>query len=116
MENKKIITFGAYTNFGKCDSVDWEFDFEVTEEYDRLIEAAKEYYNFDEAEEVADIYVKVYEAAVAQATQDFIENDPESIEDYLDEGQSLEEWRADEVYFIGVNFPVEWQEMLEEEY
>ena len=115
MEDKRIITFGAYTSFGKCDSVDWEFDYEVTEEeYNRLIEAAKEYYDFDEAEEVADIYSKVYEAAVIQATKDCIENDPESIEDYLSDGQSLEDWRADDVYLIGVNFPTEWQELLEE--
>ena len=42
MDNKKKITFGAYISFGKCDSVDWEFDFEVTEEeHNRLLEAAK---------------------------------------------------------------------------
>ena len=26
MEDKKIITFGAYISFGKLDSVDWEFE------------------------------------------------------------------------------------------
>lgn len=117
MDNKKKITFGAYISFGKCDSVDWEFDFEVTEEeHNRLLEAAKEYFDFNEAEEVADIYAKVYDVAVTQATKDCLENDAEGIKNYLREGQTLEDWRADDTYMVVVNFPTEWQEMLEEEY
>lgn len=117
MEDKKTITFGAYISFGKLDSVDWEFEFEVTkEEYDRLIESAKEYFDFNEAKEVADIYAKVYDVAVSQATKDCLENDAEGIKGYLGEGQTLEDWRADDTYLVVVNFPTGWQELLEEDY
>ena len=116
MESKKVITFGAYISFGALASADWEFDFEVTEEeYDRLLEAVKEYFDFNEAETVTDIYRKVYEDAVTQATKDCLENDSEGIRAYLREGQALEDWRADDTYLVVVNFPTEWQALLEEE-
>ena len=111
---KITLDFDVYTNFGKGDSVDWELSYEVTEEdYQRLVEAAKEYDEFEEAEDIKDLYEKVYEAAVLQATQDMIENDPESVEDYLEGGESLESWRADFVCNIGVNFPYEILDVCE---
>lgn len=114
---KVMIEFQAYTSFGKGDNTDWEFCYEVTkEEYERLHEASNDGDDFCDVEEIADLYDKIYEAAIDEATRSFIENDPEMVMDYLDEGQSLEEWRADDVYCIEVNFPAEWlEENWEEE-
>ena len=110
MDKKRTVTFCAYTTFCPCDSVDWELDFEVTEEeYQRLV-AASEENEFPYAEEVADIYEKVYKAAVKKSTEDFIEYDLDMVSEYIDEDESIEDWSADEVYNIGVHFPDSWDE------
>lgn len=114
--SKITVEFQAFTGFGKGDNADWDFCYEVTEEeYARLRQAAKEGYDFYDAKDVADLYDKIYDAAVDEATDSFIENDPEMIEDYLDEGQTLDEWRADDVYQIEVNFPYDWMEEYEDD-
>lgn len=112
---KIIITFSAGTIFGKGDSVDWDLDYEVTqEEYNRLKSAFKRYYVFDESEDVSDIYENVYQAAVDKATSDLLEYDYEMVEDYIDEDDP-ESWRADDVFEIRVNYPYEWDEEDNEE-
>ena len=71
------------------------------------MEAAKEYDEFRNAASVSDIYEKVYEAAVKQATKDMLENDPEWVVENLEEGELLENWSIDSISTTGVNFPNE---------
>ena len=110
---KVNITFNAGTIFGPGDSVDWELNYEVSmKQYERLIVAFKSGKNFDECEEVTDIYDEVYDAANEQATSDLLEYSYETIEEYIDE-DSPNLWRADHVFEIRVNFPVEWNKIYE---
>ena len=106
----KKLEFVAHTVFGKCDSVDWILNMDVSEEeYERLLEASKKNDDFFRAKEVRDIYARVYDEAVNRATANFLENDPEMVEDYLEDDQTIEEWQADDVYEIGVDFPSSWK-------
>ena len=108
----KEFTFIAYCSFGRGDSGETWVDVEFTdEEAERLVKYGTQSENFvngfDECEELADLYEKVYEIAVEQITDELRDAD------MLDE-EDLEnpDWRADELYSIGVNFPEEFEEML----
>ena len=113
--DKIIITFACGTIFGKLDSVDWDLDYEVTQEqYDRLVAAFKKDYIFDESDDVSDIYEDVYDAAVDQATADLLQYSYDIVKDYIDK-DNPKSWRADHTYTIKVNFPYEWEEEFYEE-
>ena len=110
----KEFTFTAYCTYGKGDSVESWIDVELTdEEAERLIEygtQAEVYYNgFYECEELRDIYDKIYALAVEQMTEELREGDLD--EEYADNPN----WKVDDTYQCGVNFPDEFEDMLDEE-
>lgn len=114
----KTITFIAYCTFGKGDSGESEVEVELTdEEYERVMTLgtnADVYYDgFEECEELRDIYDKVYAIAVDQMTEemrDYGEFDEDELEKINDPN-----WKIDDTYSCGVNFPWEFEDMLEEE-
>ena len=59
------VAFCAYVNYGYLESVDYEVEVELTkEEYARVRNSAEEYMRMSEDESIADIYQKVYQAAL----------------------------------------------------
>lgn len=110
------ITFLAYCTFGKGDSGETEVDVELTdEEYERVMTLgtkADVYYNgFSRCAELKDIYDKVYAIAVDQMTDEILMGDF----DEDDERLSDPNWKADDTYACGVNFPWDFEDMIEEE-
>lgn len=111
----KEFTFTAYCNYGKGDSGESWIDVELTdEEAERLIKygtQAEFYFNgFSECEELKDIYDKIYALAVDQMT--------EEMRDFgdLDEVYASDpSWKIDDVYHCGVNFPFEFEDMIEDD-
>ena len=106
-----IIEFGAWCSFGKNDNGETVVAAELTnEEIVRLREAAKEWYwdDFDECDEVHDIYEKVYALAVDQITSELRENQP-GFGEQLGENE-----KADSIYYIGVAWPEEMEPEEEE--
>ena len=109
----KEFTFPAWCMYGKGDSGESYVDVELTdEEAERLVEYGTQpdvyYGEFSECEELADIYKKVYAIAVKQMTEEINEWGD------MDE-RSDPDWKADDSYPCGVNFPEEFEDMLEEE-
>ena len=108
----KTFTFIAYCSFGKLDSGESWVDVELTdEEAEELIKFGTQpdiFYNgFDECDELEELYNKVYEIAVDQITEELREVD------WIDEeDRNNPEWRADDLYMCGVNFPEDFEEML----
>ena len=111
----KEITFIAYCTFGKGDSGETEVTVELTdEEYERVMTLGTDddiyYKGFSSCKELKDIYDKVYTIAVNQMT--------EEMRDYgdLDEEYASDpNWKVDDLYACGVNFPFEFEELLDEE-
>lgn len=104
----KTVEFPCYTNFGGCDSADWEIEVELTdEEYARLESALQdidiEYpdVEFYENKELQDIFKKVYALAVEQATADALFYNEDLKEKYGND----KTWRADMLYSINVEYP-----------
>lgn len=112
----KEFTFPAWCNYGKGDSGESWIDVELTdEEAERLVKYGTQseiYYNeFYRCEELKDIYQKVYAIAVRQITDELRE-----FGDWLDEEkQNNSEWKVDDTYMCGVEFPRDFEEMLLEE-
>jgi hypothetical protein len=110
----KEFTFIACCTFGKGDSGESYVDVELTEEEAKqLIKYGTNpeiYYNeFANCKELKGIYDKVYEIAIEQITDEL--RDTDWLEDkYKNDPQ----WRADDVYSCGVNFPYEFEDMLNE--
>ena len=111
----KKFTFIAYCNYGQGHSGETYVDVELTEEEaTKLIKYGTDpdvYYNdFENCEELKDIYNKVYEIAIEQITDELRDTD------WLDDKyQNDPNWRADNLYACGVNFPEEFYDMLTEE-
>ena len=111
----KEFTFTAYCRFGKGDSGEASLDVELTDkEAEELLHYGTQtdiYYNeFSRCEELKELYRKLYTLAVDQMT--------EEMKDYgdLDEKYANDpNWRIDELYPCGVNFPSEFEDMLPEE-
>jgi hypothetical protein len=111
----KKFTFTAYCTFGKGDSGESWVDVELTdEEAERLIKYGTQpdiYYNeFSRCKELEDLYKKIYTIAVDQMT--------EEMKDFgdLDEKYANDpNWKVDDLYACGVNFPSEFEEMWVEE-
>jgi hypothetical protein len=111
----KEFTFIAWCRFGKGDSGETEVDVDLTDvEAEMLISygtKADTFYNgFSECEELEDIYKKVYSIAIDQMTEemrDFGELDEEELNN--------PNWKVDDSYACGVNFPREFEDMLVEE-
>lgn len=114
----KEYTFTAYCRFGKGDSGESEVEVELTDEEAKRLEfygtQADIYYNdFYNSKELKDIYDKVYAIAVDQMTEemreygDFDEDEAEKISD--------PNWKVDDMYACGVNFPWDFEDMLVDE-
>jgi hypothetical protein len=109
------FTFVAYCSFGKGDSGETWIDVELTdEEAEQLIKYGTQpdiFYNgFNECEELSELYDKIYEIAIEQITDELRDAD------WIDEeDRENPEWRADDLYSCGINFPDEFEEMLVEE-
>ena len=104
----KTVEFPCYTNFGGCDSTDWEIEVELTDdEYSRLESVLKDIdaecpdVEFHKNKDLEDIFKKVYEEAVEQATADALFYD----EDLQAKYGNDKTWRADMRYLINVNYP-----------
>lgn len=96
------VEFLAWCRLSRFDSGMTYVDVELTfEEINRLAAQDKDACSFAECEAVRDIYEKVYEAAVAQTTEEMREADAQGTW-YLSEGQ-----RADDVYPVEVEWPKE---------
>lgn len=112
----KEFTFTAYCTFGKGDSGESWVDVELTdEEAEMLIKYGTQpdiYYNgFSRCEELKDLYQKIYAIAVEQITEELREGG-----DWIDEEDAKNpDWRADDTYACGVNFPSEFESLLIEE-
>lgn len=110
----KTYSLVAWCCFGKGDSSETWVDIELTdEEAERLVYYGTQpdiYYNeFCRCKELEDIYQKVYAIAVKQIT--------EELKDYggymLDEEHRNDpNWKADDLYACGVNFPSEFEDLL----
>lgn len=111
----KEFTFIAYCTYGRGDSGETFVDVELTEkEAKKLIKYGTNpdiYYNdFENCEELKDIYDKVYAIAVEQMTDEL-----RDYGDLDDEYADDPDWKVDDTYHCGVNFPEEFEDMLEEE-
>ena len=102
------VEFPCCTNFGGCDSTDWEIEIELTDdEYSKLESALEdidiEYpdVEFYENEELKDIFNKAYAEAVRQATIDALYYNDDLKEKYGNNPT----WKADDLYSINVNYP-----------
>ena len=107
----KRFTFTAWCSFGKGDSGETWIDVELTdEEAERLIKYGTQgdiYYNeFCRCKELEDLYKKIYAIAIDQIT--------EELRDVEDDSRDPN-WKADDTYACGVNFPNEFEDMIEEE-
>lgn len=91
-------------------SGDWEESIEVTdEECERLKKAFLTGKDFIYCEEVKDIFDRVYEIVVESATDSLLTYN----EDIAEEYGNVDNWRADELYQVGIRFPDEFEELLE---
>jgi hypothetical protein len=110
----KEFTFTAYCTYGKGDSGESWVDVELTdEEAERLIKYGTDpdiYYNdFENCEELKDLYQKIYALAVKQMTEELRE-----FGDLEEKYASDPNWKVDDLYHCGVNFPSEFEDMMEE--
>lgn len=108
----KAYTFIAYCTFGKGDSGETEVEVELTdEESERLLKfgtQAEIYYNgFSRCKELEDLYKKIYNLAVEQMTA-------ETREYGTDDDADDPDWVVDDSYACGVNFPSQFEGLLEE--
>lgn len=106
----KKYTFIAYCTFGRGDSGETEVEVELTdEEAERLLKFGTQtdvfYDGFSRCEELRDLYQKIYSIAVEQMT--------EETRDFGDEALADDpNWKVDDTYACGVNFPREFENML----
>lgn len=112
----KEFTFCAWCRFGKGDSGETWIDVELTdEEAERLEKYGTQpdiYYNeFCRCKELEGLYKKIYAIAIEQITEELREGG-----DWIDEDDARNpDWKADDTYACGVNFPNEFEDMLVEE-
>ena len=108
----KEFTFIAYCSFGKGDSGETWVDIELSDaEAEELIKYGTQpdifYDGFGECDELSELYNKIYAIAVDQITEELRGTD------WIDEEDlNNPDWRADDLYHCGVNFPEEFEEML----
>ena len=112
----KEFTFPAWCRYGKGDSGESWIDVELTDEEAKRLEKfgtqSEIYYNeFYDCKELKDIYDKVYAIAVEQMTAELREYG-----DWDDDDEKNNpDWKIDDTYFCGVNFPSEFEDMLSDE-
>lgn len=109
----KEYTFPAWCRFGKLDSGETEVEVELSdaeaEKLEFYVKQTDVYWDgFANCEPLKAIYEKVYALAVKQMT--------EEIRDYGDDDHTEDpNWVVDDSYACGVNFPIEFEDLLEEE-
>lgn len=97
-----LVTFNCSMMNGTGDGTDWDIDVDITEEeYERLKSAKTSGKDFDECEDVADIYNRIYDIANDDATEDLIDND-EEFQEYYEEDETS---KASDFYSISVDYP-----------
>ena len=109
----KEYTFIAYCTFGRGHSGETEVTVELTNAEAKKLEKygtqSDIYYDgFENCEQLKDLYNKIYAIAVKQMTEemiDFGDNPPPDDPN----------WEIDDDYACGVNFPEEFEELLEDE-
>ena len=112
----KEYTFGVWCSFGKGDSGETFIDVELSDEEAELLEhwgtQSEVFYDgFSRCEELSELYDKLYKIAVEQVTDEL-----RDFGDWVDEEDKANpDWRADDLYSIGVNFPDEFEERLDDE-
>jgi hypothetical protein len=111
----KEYTFTAYCTFGKGDSGESWIDVALTdEESERLIKFGTQpdiYYNeFSRCKELEDLYQKIYALAVDQMTQEM-----RDFGDLEEKYANDPNFKVDDLYACGVNFPREFEDQLTEE-
>lgn len=111
----KEFTFTAYCSFGKGDSGESWIDVELTDEEATLLEhygkQADVYYNdFVNCEPLRDLYNKIYAIAVEQMTEEM-----RDFGDLEEKYANDPNWKVDDLYPCGVNFPLEFEDLLTEE-
>ena len=111
----KEYTFSAWCNYGTGDTGESWVNVELTDEEEkRLIKygtQADVYYNdFSRCKELEDIYQKIYTIAIKQMTDEF-----KCFENLDDKYASNPNWKIDDTYHCGINFPNEFEDMLIED-
>ena len=97
-----LLTFNCTMMNGTGDGADWDIDVDITEEeFERLKKAKESGKDFDECEDVSDIYNRLYDIANDSATEDLIDND-EEFQEYYEEDETT---KASDFYSIKVEFP-----------
>lgn len=114
----KDFIFPAWCKSGKFCSGGTSVEVYLTdEEAERLTKVGTNreifysYQGFYNCRDVHDIYDKVYEIAVVQITQElreWMDEDDEEEAEILNDPN----WRADDLYEVGVGFPREFEKML----
>jgi hypothetical protein len=108
--------FRAYCTFGRGNSGETDVYVELTdEEAERLIKYATTpeiYYNgFNRCKELEGLYNRIYALAVDQMTKEM-----RDFGDLEEEYANDPDWKVDDLYACGVNFPYEIEEsFLEDE-
>lgn len=111
----KEYTFTAYCTFGKGDSGESWIDVELTDdEAERLEKYGTQpdiYYNeFYRCEELKDLYNKIYALAVDQMTEEL-----RAFGDLDAKYANDPNFKVDDLYPCGVNFPTKFEELFPEE-
>ena len=111
----KEFTFTAYCTFGKGDSGESWIDVELTDEEAESLEKYGTqpdiYYNgFSQCKELEDLYKKLYNLAVDQMTEEM-----RDFGDLEEKYANDPNWKVDDLYPCGVNFPTEFEDMLLED-
>jgi uncharacterized protein (UPF0128 family) len=111
----KEFTFTAYCTFGKGDSGESWIDVELSdEESERLEKYGTQpdiYYNeFYRCEELKDLYNKIYAIAINQMTEEM-----RDFGDLEEKYANDPNFKVDDLYPCGVNFPFEFEDMLVED-
>lgn len=111
----KEYTFTAYCTFGKGDSGESWIDVELTDdEAERLEKYGTQpdiYYNeFYRCEELKDLYNKIYDIAIDQMTEEM-----RDFGDLEEKYANDPNFKVDDLYPCGVNFPFEFEDMLVED-
>ena len=106
----EVFTFPAFCNYGKGDSgtswIEVELNDEETELLKKYALQPDVYYNhFWKCDELSDLYDKIFVIADEQITDEL-----GFMDEMLDEGE-----KASNRYWIGVDFPDEFEELLPED-
>lgn len=103
------IKFPAWLSYGRHDYTDWDVEVDITEEeYQRLVQSAKENNTFDADETVRDIYDKVFDAMLDVELEVL---EPEDIVDRMASfrGISFEEADNQEFEYDEIKEMLQWE-------